>query len=163
MDYETELGIVIGPGNALGDPIPIERAEDHVFGFCLLNDCSARDIQAWEYQPLGPFLGKSFGTSISPWIITFEALEPFRTPAYRRPEGDPAPLPYLDSPQQTARGGFDARLEVLLSSRAMREKGIAEVEISHSNLKDLYWTAAQLLTHHASNGCNLRTGDLLGS
>lgn len=163
LDYELEVGFFVGQGNRMGDPIGIERAEEHLFGLCLLNDWSARDIQSWEYQPLGPFLGKSFGTSISPWIITFEALEPFRTPAYRRPEGDPAPLPYLESPQQTAHGGFDARLEVLLSSRAMREKGITEVEISHSNLKDLYWTAAQLLTHHASNGCNLRTGDLLGS
>src|SRR5205085_9919666 len=132
-------------------------------GVCLLNDWSARDVQAWEYQPLGPFLAKNFATTISPWVVSLEALEPFRAPAFARPAGDPPPLPYLSSPQQEARGGFDVTLQVLLASRKMRDSGVAPVELCRSNLKDLYWTPAQLLAHHASNGCNLRPGDLLGS
>lgn len=163
LDFELEVGFFVGPGNRMAEPIPVEAAEEHLFGLCLLNDWSARDIQAWEYQPLGPFLAKSFGTTISPWIIALEALEPFRAPAFARPAEDPAPLPYLDSPQQTAHGGFDVTLEVLLSSRAMRDKNLGPVGICRSNLRDLYWTPAQLLVHHASNGCNLRSGDLLGS
>jgi fumarylacetoacetase len=163
LDYELEVGFFVGGGNLRGETIPIGTAEENLFGVCLLNDWSARDIQAWEYQPLGPFLAKSFATSISPWVVTAEALEPFRVPAFARPAGDPAPLPYLDSPEQRARGGFDVSLQVLLSSRKMRDQKAAPVEICRSNLRDLYWTPAQLIAHHASNGCNLRPGDLLGS
>jgi fumarylacetoacetase len=163
LDYELEVGFFTGEGNPLGVPIPLEKAEEHLFGVCLLNDWSARDIQSWEYQPLGPFLAKNFATSISPWIVTLEALEPFRAPAFARPAGDPVPLPYLESPQQAAHGGFDISLQVLLSSLKMREQGAAPAELCRSNLRDLYWTPAQLLAHHASNGCNLRPGDLLGS
>jgi fumarylacetoacetase len=163
LDFELEVGFFVGSGNRMGEPIGIDKAEEHLFGICLLNDWSARDLQAWEYQPLGPFLAKSFGTTISPWIVTLEALEPFRAPAFARPAEDPAPLPYLNSPQQMAHGAFDVSLEVLLSSRAMREANVAPVELCRSNLRDLYWTPGQLLAHHASNGCNLRPGDLLGS
>jgi fumarylacetoacetase len=160
LDYELEVGFFAGTPNLLGDPIPIEKAEEHLFGLCLLNDWSARDMQAWEYQPLGPFLAKNFATTISPWVVTLEALEPFRTPAFARPPGDPAPLPYLRSPDPR---GFDVMLQVLLSSKKMREQKAAPAELCRSNLRDLYWTPAQLLAHHASNGCNLRPGDLLGS
>jgi fumarylacetoacetase len=163
LDYELEVGAFIGPANALGDAIRIDRAEAHVFGVCLLNDWSARDIQAWEYQPLGPFLAKSFATSISPWVVTLEALEPFRAPAFVRPQGDPAPLPYLDAEQVRARGAIDLRLEVTLSSERMRAAGEAPQVVSRSNLRHLYWTLGQLVAHHASNGCNLRAGDLLGT
>ena len=163
LDYELEVGFFIGPGNNLGEPIPIDAAESHIFGLCLLNDWSARDIQSWEYQPLGPFLAKSFATSISPWIVTMEALEPFRVPSFQRPMGDPAPLPYLNSTLQLKTGGLDLRLEVDFTSTQMRARGIAPVRLSHSNLRDLYWTIAQMATHHASNGCNLRPGDLLGT
>jgi fumarylacetoacetase len=163
LDYELEVGFFVGAGNLLGDPIPIGKAEERLFGICLLNDWSARDIQSWEYQPLGPFLAKSFATSISPWVVTLEALEPFRAPAFARPAGDPGPLPYLSSPEQAGHGGFDVTLQALLSSRKMREQGTAAVEICRSNLRELYWTPAQMLAHHASNGCNLRPGDLLGS
>jgi fumarylacetoacetase len=163
LDYELEVGAFIGPANALGDAIRIDRAEAHVFGVCLLNDWSARDIQAWEYQPLGPFLAKSFATSISPWVVTLEALEPFRAPAFVRPRGDPAPLPYLDAEQVRARGAIDLRLEVTLSSERMRAAGEAPQVVSRSNLRHLYWTLGQLVAHHASNGCNLRAGDLLGT
>jgi fumarylacetoacetase len=163
LDYELEVGIFIGPGNTLGSPIPIEEADSHIFGFCLFNDWSARDIQSWEYQPLGPFLSKSMGSTISPWIITLEALEPYRTPAFPRPEGDPAPLPYLNSSRDQQQGGFDIQLELWLSSKKMRQEGIAPFRVSNSNFKDLYWTPAQFVTHHTSNGCNLRPGDLLGS
>jgi fumarylacetoacetase len=163
LDYELEVGFFTGEGNPLGVPIPLDKAEEHLFGVCLLNDWSARDIQSWEYQPLGPFLAKNFATSISPWIVTLEALEPFRAPAFVRPAGDPPPLPYLESPQQATHGGFDITLQVFLSSRKMREQGTAPAELCRSNLRDLYWTPAQLLAHHASNGCNLRPGDLLGS
>jgi fumarylacetoacetase len=163
LDYELEVGAFVGPGNALGDAIAIEAAEQHLFGVCLMNDWSARDIQAWEYQPLGPFLAKSFATSISPWVITLEALEPFRAPAFPRPEGDPAPLPYLDADDTRSRGAIDLRLEVALSTLRMRELKQPAHVLSRSSLRHLYWTIGQLLTHHASNGCNLRPGDLLGT
>jgi fumarylacetoacetase len=155
LDYELEVGFVVGPGNCLGTTIGVGEAAEHLFGVCLLNDWSARDIQAWEYQPLGPFLGKSFASTLSPWVVTMEALLPFRTGLYARPAGDPAPLAYLD----TRLGGIDVRLEVYLRAAGAREA----VRVSQSNLKDLYWTPEQLLTHHASNGCNLQPGDLLGS
>jgi fumarylacetoacetase len=163
LDYELEVGLFVGPGNLHGEAVPIGMAEERLFGICLLNDWSARDIQSWEYQPLGPFLAKNFATSLSPWVVTMEALEPFRAPAALRPEGDPAPLPYLNSQEQSARGGIDLILQALLSSKQMRDEGKAPIEICRSNLRDLYWTPAQLLAHHTSNGCNLRPGDLLGS
>lgn len=163
LDYELEVGMFVGQGNGLGQPIPIDSAEEHIFGLCLVNDWSARDIQRWEYQPLGPFLAKSFATTISPWVVTMEALAPFRVPAAARPEGDPKPLPYLFSPDNEAQGGIDLQLEVWLSSEQMRAKNLAAIKLSHSNFKEMYWTFAQMLTHHASNGCNLRTGDLLAS
>ncbi|MDE3198308.1 MAG: fumarylacetoacetase [Acidobacteriota bacterium] len=160
LDYELEVGLYAGKGNDLGCPVPITEAESHVFGFSLVNDWSARDIQSWEYQPLGPFLAKNFATSVSPWVVTIEALEPFRTRPFQRPEGDPVPLPYLTSPGDR---GFDITLDVFLSTAQMRSQGCEAVRVSRSNLRDLYWTPAQLLTHHTSNGCNLRTGDLLAS
>jgi fumarylacetoacetase len=164
LDYELEVGMVVGPGNALGEPIDLARAEEHLFGLCLVNDWSARDLQKWEYQPLGPFLAKNFATSVSPFIVTLEALEPFRCPASRRPAGDPRPLPYLFSEENEARGGFDITLEVLLESAEMRTRGMPPLLISRSHaFKEMYWTMAQLLTHHASNGCNLQPGDLLAS
>jgi len=163
LDYELEVGFFVGQGNEQGRPIKITEAEDHIFGLCLVNDWSARDIQRWEYQPLGPFLSKSFATTVSPWIVTMEALAPFRAPAFKRPAGDPEPLPYLDSPENRERGGFDIKLEVLISTEQMREKGIAPRRLSSSNTRDLYWTFAQMLTHHTSNGCNLQSGDLLAS
>jgi fumarylacetoacetase len=159
LDYEIEVGFLVGAGNRLGERIDIEDAASHLFGVCLLNDWSARDIQAWEYQPLGPFLAKSFATSISPWIVTMEALAPFRAGAYVRPAQDPAPLAYLASEKDMRGGGIDLNLEVHLRSARMDEA----VRISRSNLRNLYWTPAQLVTHHASNGCNLQPGDLLGS
>lgn len=158
LDYELEMGIFIGAGNALGDPIAIENAEDHVFGLCLFNDWSARDIQAWEYQPLGPFLAKSFASTLSPWIVTTEALAPYRAP-FSHPKEDPQPLPYLTSENNSAAGGFDIELEVLLAT----EKHPEPVALSHSNFKYSYWTVAQMVTHHTVNGCNLCPGDLLGS
>ncbi|MGH9935896.1 MAG: fumarylacetoacetase [Blastocatellia bacterium] len=163
LDYELEVGFFVGPGNEQGQPIKIAEAENHIFGLCLVNDWSARDIQRWEYQPLGPFLSKSFATTISPWIVTMEALAPFRAPAFGRPAGDPEPLPYLDSPENRERGGLDIKLEILISTEQMREKGIAPHRLSVSNTQDLYWTFAQMLTHHTSNGCNLRAGDLIAS
>lgn len=163
LDYELEVGFFIGQGNDLGETIPLEEAEKHIFGLCLVNDWSARDIQAWEYQPLGPFLGKSFATTISPWVVTLDALEPYRVPAAVRPEGDPKPLPYLWSEQNQARGGFDIHLEVWLATAQMRAAGQDPVRVSRGNLKDLYWTLAQMVTHHASNGCNLRPGDLMAT
>jgi fumarylacetoacetase len=163
LDYELEVGILIGPGNRLGEPIPVDQAEEYVFGFCLVNDWSARDIQQWEYQPLGPFLSKSFTTSVSPWVVTLQALAPFRTPAFARPEGDPEPLPYLRSAANLASGGIDLTLEVHLSSSRMRAQGLDPIRLSRSSFATLYWTAAQIVAHHASNGCNLRTGDLLAS
>jgi fumarylacetoacetase len=163
LDYELEVGIIVGRGNWLGAPIPIAEAEEHIFGLCLLNDWSARDIQAWEYQPLGPFLSKSFATSVSPWVVTRDALAPFRCPAMARPEGDPAPLDYLWDETDQARGGFDVTLEVYLTTARMREQGLPPVRLSQSRLRDLYWTPAQMIAHHTSNGCNLQPGDLLGS
>jgi fumarylacetoacetase len=163
LDYEVELGFVVGTGNRLGAPIGIMDARERLFGVVLLNDWSARDVQAWEYQPLGPFLAKSFATSISPWVVTMEALEPFRTPAFARPAGDPAPLPHLSSPRQASHGGVDLTLQVLIATKKMREQKVAPLELCRSNLRDLYWTPGQLLAHHTSNGCNLRPGDLLGS
>jgi fumarylacetoacetase len=163
LDYEVEIGFFVGPGNRLGDAIPIAEAGEHLFGVCLLNDWSARDVQAWEYQPLGPFLAKSFATSISPWVVTMEALEPFRSPALSRAQGDPAPLEYLSSEADRLRGGIDLTVEVYLSSARMRAAGMEAVRLSRGNLAEMYWTPCQLLTHHASNGCNLQSGDLLGS
>ena len=163
LDYELEIGTLVGPGNRLGEPVPIEEAASHIFGLCLLNDWSARDIQAWESQPLGPFLAKSFATSLSPWVVPMEALEPFRAPAFVRGEGDPAPLPYLYAKDDQERGGIDLTVEVYLETRQMRETGAAPVRLSRGNFQDLYWTVAQLLAHHTSNGCNLRPGDLFGS
>ena len=163
LDYELEVGAFIGPGNALGSPIPIAEAEAHVFGLCLVNDWSARDIQTWEYQPLGPFLAKSFATSVSPWVVTLEALEPYRVPAFARPSDDPSPLPYLDHPSVRERGGIAITLEVWLRSAAMRDAGVEAVRLSRGDFAQMYWTVSQLVTHHASNGCNLRPGDLLAS
>ena len=162
LDYELEVGMFVGLGNAHGQPIPITQAEEHVFGLCLVNDWSARDIQSWEYQPLGPFLAKSFATTISPWIVPMEALESYRVPVVARPEGDPAPLNYLRAPNPV-RAAIDVTLEVLLESKRMREAGMAPVQLSRGNLRDLYWTLAQLVAHHTSNGCNLRAGDLLAT
>jgi fumarylacetoacetase len=162
LDYELEVGIFVGPGNALGEPVPIDEAEKHVFGLCLVNDWSARDIQSWEYQPLGPFLAKSFATSVSPWVVTMEALAPYRVPQAERAAGDPAPFPYLVSNSEEE-AAFDITVEVLLRSEEMRRHGNAAVRLSKGNLRDLYWSVAQLLTHHASNGCNLRSGDLLAT
>lgn len=163
LDYELEVGFYVGIGNELGNSIPLSMAEDHIFGLSLVNDWSARDIQRWEYQPLGPFLAKSFATTVSPWVVTLEALAPFRCPAFRRPSGDPVPLPYLCDPQNESSGGFDVNLVVLLSSEQMREKGIPPMQLSQGNLRDMYWTFAQMLAHHSSNGCNMQTGDLLAS
>jgi fumarylacetoacetase len=163
LDYELEVGFFVGQGNVRGVPLSIEDAEDRIFGFCLVNDWSARDIQRWEYQPLGPFLGKSFATTISPWVVTLEALAPFRAPAFVRPADDPQPLPHLTSRQQMAHGGIDLELEVRISTAAMRAGGTGPVLLSRSNFQSMYWTAAQMLTHHASNGCNLVAGDLLAS
>jgi fumarylacetoacetase len=163
LDYEMEMGCFIGLGNPLGEPVPLEQAEHHLFGLCLVNDWSARDIQTWEYQPLGPFLAKNFATTISPWAVTMEALEPFRTRAYHRPAGDPAPLPYLDSASNRQRGGIDAIVEVFIRTARMRESGQPEQRVSRSRMTDLYWTLAQMFAHHTSNGCNLRPGDLFAT
>ena len=163
LDYELEVGFFVGAGNELGQSIPIDNAEEHIFGLCLVNDWSARDIQAWEYQPLGPFLAKSFATTISPWIVTLEALAPFRCPAFSRPQEDPRPLPYLASPMDTQMGGIDITLEVLILSAQMREAGMEPFRLSRGSFNQMYWTLAQMLTHHSSNGCNLRPGDLLAS
>ena len=163
LDYEMELGFFVGRGNEMGEPIPISEAEEHIFGMCLVNDWSARDIQAWEYQPLGPFLAKNFATTISPFVVTMEALAPFRTPAFERPEGDPEPLEYLSDENNRKSGGLDINLEVYIQTERMRNENIAPYLLSRSNTKDLYWTVGQMLTHHASNGCNLQTGDLIAS
>jgi len=159
LDYELELGLWIGRGNELGQPIPIGHAEDHIAGWCLLNDWSARDLQAWEYQPLGPFLAKNFLTSVSPWVITAEALEPFRRPMPPRPQGDPEPLAYLSGGE-----AYSIELKATLSTAEMRQRGIAPHVLSHGNAAAaMYWNAAQIVTHHASNGCNLQPGDLIGT
>jgi fumarylacetoacetase len=162
LDYELEVGMFVGPGNALGELIRIDEAESRIFGLCLVNDWSARDIQSWEYQPLGPFLAKSFATSISAWVVPLEALEPYRVPSFARAESDPAPLEYLRAPSAD-RAGLDVKLEVYLESEQMRQTGAAPCLLGRSNLRHLYWTLAQLFTHHASNGCNLRPGDLLAT
>ncbi|MBT2333368.1 fumarylacetoacetase [Variovorax paradoxus] len=163
LDYELELGFFVGRGNALGEPIAIGEAEDHLFGVALLNDWSARDLQAWEYQPLGPFLSKNFASTLSPWIVTMEALAPFRA-KFERPAGDPQPLPYLDAPSNRESGALDITLEVLLQTAKMRTEGTAPTRLTRGNTTEAaYWTAAQLVAHHTVNGCNLQPGDLLGS
>ncbi|EKS71845.1 MULTISPECIES: fumarylacetoacetase [Caballeronia] len=163
LDYELELGYFVGRGNELGQPVSIKDADDHLFGVTLLNDWSARDIQAWEYQPLGPFLSKNFASTISPWVVTTEALAPFRAPL-KRPEGDPQPLPYLDGDFNRKSGIFDVMLEVLILTQRMAEAGLAPERLTLGDAgAAAYWTAAQLLTHHTVNGCNLQSGDLLGS
>jgi fumarylacetoacetase len=163
LDYELELGVWIGLGSELGDPIPIGEAASHIAGFCLLNDWSARDIQAWEYQPLGPFLSKNFGSVISPWVITPEALAPFAIPLPARPAGDPAPLPYLRDDADQQGGALDLELDVLLLTPGLRGRGLEPHRLSASNARHMYWTAAQMVAHHTSNGCDLNPGDLLGS
>jgi fumarylacetoacetase len=163
LDYELEVGVFVGTGNALGTTIPIGEAERHVAGLCLVNDWSARDVQAWEYQPLGPFLAKNFATTVSPWIVTLDALAPFRAPAYERPPGDPAPLPYLHDEANERAGGIAITLEVLLSSARMRAEQQPPMRVSIGSFTAMYWTVAQLVTHHTSNGCNLQPGDLLAS
>jgi fumarylacetoacetase len=163
LDYEMEVGCFVGPGNELGKPVPIVAAEKHLFGLCLVNDWSARDIQTWEYQPLGPFLAKNFATTVSPWVVTLEALEPYRVPAFERPAGDPSPLPYLDSPDNRRRGGIDVTVEVLLTTARTRKEGLPPHRLSRGTMADLYWTPAQMMTHHTSNGCNLQPGDLFAT
>ena len=163
LDYEMELGFFVGQGNELGRSIQISEAEDHIFGVCLVNDWSARDIQAWEYQPLGPFLAKNFATTISPYVVTMEALAPFRTTAFERDPDDPQPLEYLSDEQNQKFGGLDINLEVYIQTKKMRNENIEPHLLSRSNTKDLYWTIGQMLTHHASNGCNLQTGDLMAT
>lgn len=163
LDYELEVGFFAGTGNELGEPVPLSEAENRIFGFCLVNDWSARDMQGWEYQPLGPFLAKSFITSIAPWIITNEALAPFRVPAFERDAEDPQPLPYLESDENRQKGGVDLQLEVLLRTEKMRTDGDEAHRLSIGNYAYMYWTTAQMITHHSSNGCNLRPGDLMAS
>jgi len=163
LDYEMEVGFFVGKCTESGETISIADAEEHIFGLCLVNDWSARDIQAWEYQPLGPFLAKNFATSVSPFVVTMEALAPFRVPAFERPEGDPPPLDYLSSEANEKTGGFDINLEVYLQTAKMRDENAEPFLLSRSNMKDLYWTIGQMLTHHASNGCNLQTGDLIAT
>ena len=162
LDYELEVGVFIGRGSALGARVPLGEAEGHVFGLCLLNDWSARDIQSWEYQPLGPFLAKNFATTVSPWVVTLDALAPFRSP-WARPPGEPPPLPYLDDAEVRRAGGFDLELEVWLDTASMRAAGRAPQRLSHSNFRDSWWTVSQMVTHHSVNGCNLEPGDLFGS
>lgn len=163
LDYEGELGAFIGGTNGLGEPVPLARATERLWGVCLLNDWSARDIQAWEYQPLGPFLSKNFATSISPWVVTLDALAPFRAPLAARPPGDPEPLPYLSDADDYARGALALTLEVWLESAVMRERGLAAMRISRGSFTDMYWTLGQLVAHHTVGGCNLQPGDLIGS
>jgi fumarylacetoacetase len=162
LDYELEMGIFIGTGNALGTAIPMAEAENHIFGLCLLNDWSARDLQGWEYQPLGPFLAKNFATTISPWVVTLQALAPFRVP-FTRPESDPQPLPYLDSQKNREAGAIDIRLEALLQTPRMLDRGEAPQRLSETSFRHAYWSISQLVAHHTVNGCNLRPGDLFGS
>ena len=162
MDYELELGIFVGQGNALGSRVTIAQAESHVFGVCLLNDWSARDLQAWEYQPLGPFLAKNFATTISPWIVTLEALAPYRA-AWTRVADDPQPLAYLDSTENRQQGAFDIQVEVLIETQQMREQARPPQRLCLTSYRHAYWTLAQLITHHTINGCNLQAGDLLGT
>src|SRR4029078_1621885 len=164
LDYELELGIWIGEGNELGSPIPINEAPDHVAGYCLLNDWSARDLQAWEYQPLAPSLAKTFLTSVSPWVVSPEALAPFRKPMPTRPAGDPQPLPYLDDPADRESGGLAIQLEATLTTEQMRRQGVAPHILSRGSADAaMYWSAAQIVAHHSANGCNLQPGDLIGT
>lgn len=163
LDFEVELGVWIGAGNDLGVPIPIGEAADHIAGLCLLNDWSARDIQTWEYQPLGPFLAKSFLATVSPWIVTAEALAPFRIPQPPRPKGDPQPLAYLHDERDQDRGSFAVTLDVFLTTARMPEAGLAPHRLGRSAASHLYWTVGQLVAHHSANGCNLAPGDLLGT
>jgi fumarylacetoacetase len=164
LDYELELGIWIGEGNELGSPIPIGEAAEHIAGYCLLNDWSARDIQAWEYQPLGPFLAKNFLTSVSPWVVSTQALAPFRKPRPSRPAGDPQPLPYLDDASDRQTGALGIQLEVTLSTERMRREGLAPHILSHGSADAaMYWSTAQIVAHHSANGCNLQPGDLIGT
>ena len=163
LDYECEVGAFIGTGTTLGERLTMREATEQIFGLCLVNDWSARDIQSWEYQPLGPFLSKSFATTVSPWVVTLEALAPYRVAAASRPAGDPEPLPYLRDDEDRARGGVDIVLETSIRTRAMRERGAAPQRVSRAQFADMYWTTAQMVAHHASNGCNLRPGDLLAS
>ena len=163
LDYELEVAAWVGPGNALGSSIDLQDANEHIVGLSLLNDWSARDLQAWEYQPLGPFLAKSFASSVSPFVVTLDALEPFRASLSARPAGDPASLPYLTNADDQARGGFAITLEVYLSTARMRDEGVAPFHLSRASFLDLYWSMGQMITHHTSNGCNLRPGDVLGS
>jgi len=162
LDYELELGVFVGPGNSRGTSISMADAESHIFGLCLLNDWSARDLQTWEYQPLGPFLAKNFATTISPWVVTLQALAPFRVP-FARPEGAPAPLPYLESSWNSTAGAFDIQLDALIQSAAMRERQESPHRLSSTSFRHAYWTVAQLIAHHTVNGCDLRAGDLLGT
>ena len=162
LDYELEMGIYAGTANAWGEAVDIEDADRHIFGLCLLNDWSARDVQAWEYQPLGPFLSKNFATSISPWIVTLEALEPYRT-AFVRPSDDPQPLPYLSSEANSQRGALDVQLTVAIQTEKMRADGKAAEQITRTSYRHAYWTMAQLIAHHTVNGCDLQPGDLLGT
>lgn len=162
LDYELELGIFIGSGNELGDPIAIDQADKHVFGLCLFNDWSARDIQAWEYQPLGPFLAKSFASNVSPWIVTMEALAPYRT-AFSRPADDPQPMPYLSSEKNSQHGALDIQLSASIQTQQMQDKNIPAEQLSQSSFRHSYWTIGQMVAHHTINGCNLQPGDLLGS
>jgi fumarylacetoacetase len=162
VDYELELGVFMGSGNPLGEPIALDAAEQHVFGLCLFNDWSARDIQGWEYQPLGPFLSKNFASTVSPWVVTLEALAPYRS-AWQRPADHPQPLPYLDSDTLRQSGSFDIALEVWIETAAMRVKGLSPHRLSASNFHHAYWSVSQMVAHHTVNGCNLCPGDLLGS
>jgi fumarylacetoacetase len=163
LDYELELGIFLGPGTNLGDTLTVDEARERIFGYCLLNDWSARDLQAWEYQPLGPFLAKNFATTVSPWIVTAEALAPYATNAFQRTAEDPQPLPHLASRRDAEEGGLDIDLEVFIATSHMRSQGLERHQLTHSNARYLYWTPAQMVAHHASNGCNLNAGDLLGT
>ncbi len=163
LDYELELGFYIGTPSPLGEPVPVAAAGDHVFGFCLLNDWSARDVQAWEYQPLGPFLAKNFATTVSPFVVTAAALAPYRTGAFARPVGDPAPLPHLTATADQQAGGLDIVMEALLLTAKMREAGMPPFRLSRGSFANVYWTVAQMVAHHTSNGCNLEAGDLMGS
>lgn len=163
LDYEAEVGFFVGRGTKLGETVSLDVAEEYLFGICLVNDWSARDIQSWEYQPLGPFLAKNFATTVSPWVVTWEALEPYRAPAFFRRPSDPQPLPYLSSDKDKNEGGLDLNIEVYIRSMLMREGRLRPFRLSAASLADMYWTPAQMLTHHASNGCNLRPGDLFAS
>jgi fumarylacetoacetase len=163
IDYETEVAAIVGTGNELGTPIDIDWAEEHLFGLCLLNDWSARDIQSWEYQPLGPFLAKNFATTMSAWIVTIDALAPFRCAGFTRPDTDPQPLPYLTPTTNGATVGFDITIDVFLRSARMRAENLPALRLSRGSFADMYWSVAQMVTHHASGGCNLQTGDVIAS